>query len=98
HLEEAVGLLRQSVQLDASSFYAQLALGVAATKALEIPEAEQALQNAIELEPRNFWGHLRMAEFFQRVGVVTKSQEELQTALDVAATTEERKIARDLLQ
>jgi Tfp pilus assembly protein PilF len=97
HIEEAVGLLRQSVALDDGSFHAQLALGIALTKALEIPEAEQALEAAIALEPRNFWAHIRMAELFQRVGVPTRSQEELQLALDLAPTSQERKIARDLL-
>src|SRR5271155_970227 len=93
HIEEAVGLLRQSVELDEASFYGQLALGIALTKALEIPEAEVALEAAINLEPRNFWAHLRMAQLFQRVGAPTRAQEKLQTALDLAVTTEEKKIA-----
>ena len=39
-----------------------------------------------------------MAEFFHRVGVPTKFQDELQIALDVAATARERQIARNLLE
>ena len=97
HIEEAVGLLRQSVQLDAKSFYGYLALGIALTKALEIPAAEEALETAIQLEPTNFYAHLRMAELFQRVGVPTKAKEELRIALDLAETTEQKKVARDLL-
>jgi predicted Zn-dependent protease len=93
-----VGLLRQSVTLDGTSFHAQLALGIALTKALEIPEAEQALRAAIDLEPANFWGHVRMAEMYQRVGVPTRATEELQLALDLAPTSAERKIVRDLLE
>jgi len=92
-----VGLLRQTVELDADSFYGQLALGIALTKALQIPAAEQALEAAIRLEPKNFYAHLRMAELFQRVGVPTKTEEELRIALDLAQTAEEKKIARDLL-
>src|SRR6266849_8928071 len=97
HIDEAVGLLRQSVQLDANSFYGQLALGIALTKALQIPAAEQALETAIRLEPKNFYAHFRMAELFQRVGVPTRTEEELRIALDLAQTAEEKKIARDLL-
>jgi tetratricopeptide (TPR) repeat protein len=97
HIDEAVGLLRQTVELDADSFYGQLALGIALTKALQIPAAEQALESAIRLEPKNFYAHLRMAELFQRVGVPTKTEEELRIALDLAQTAEEKKIARDLL-
>jgi Tfp pilus assembly protein PilF len=97
HIDEAVGLLRQAVQLDAGSFYAHLALGIALTKALEIAEAERALETAIHLQPKNFYAHLRMAELFHRVGVPTRMKEELQLALDLAETTEQKKIARDLL-
>ncbi len=97
HIDEAVGLLRQTVQLDPQSIYGHLALGIALTKALQIPAAEQALETAIRLEPRNFYAHLRMAELFQRVGVPTRAKEELQVALDLAQTAEQKKIARDLL-
>jgi Tfp pilus assembly protein PilF len=97
HVDEAVGLLRQTVELDGHSFYGHLALGIALTKALEVPEAERALETAIRLEPGNFYAHLRMAELFQRVGVPTRMKEELQIALDLADTAEQKKIARDLL-
>ena len=97
HFDEAVGLLRQSVELDGDSFYAQLALGIALTKTLEVPQAEHALETAIRLQPRSFWAHLRMAQLYQRVGAPTKCQQELQIALDVAESSEERKVARDLL-
>jgi tetratricopeptide (TPR) repeat protein len=97
HLDEAVGLLRQSVELDAQSFYGHLALGIALTEALEIPQAQQSLETAINLEPKNFYAHLRMAELFQRAGVPKKAKEELQIALDFATTTEEKKLARDLI-
>src|SRR5438445_4841800 len=97
HIDEAIALLRQTVQLDQQSFYGHLALGIALTKALQIPAAEQALEVAIGIEPKNFYAHLRMAELFQRVGVPTKTEEELRIALDLAQTAEEKKIARDLL-
>src|SRR5205823_6948940 len=86
------------VELDAGSFYGHLALGIALTKALQIPAAEQALETAIRLEPKNFYGHLRMAELFQRVGVATRVKEELRIALDLAETSEQKKAARDLLE
>jgi tetratricopeptide (TPR) repeat protein len=97
HIDEAVGLLRQTVELDAQSFYGHLALGIALTKALQIPAAERALETAIQLEPKNFYAHLRMAELFQRIGVPTRAKEELRVALDLAQNAEEKKTARDLL-
>ena len=98
HVEDAVGLLRQSVELDPGSFLGCLALGIALTKALEIPAAETALQQAIRLEPKNFWAHFRMAELYQRVGVTLKAKEEFQVALDLAETSEQRKAARDRIE
>ncbi len=97
HIDEAVGLLRQSLEMDAGSFLGHLALGIALTKLLDIPAAEQALQTAIELEPKNFYAHLRMAELHQRVGLPTRMKEELRIALDLAESAEQKKIARDLL-
>ena len=96
-IEEAIGYLRQTVALDPRSFLGHLGLGIALTKALEIPEAQQALETALRLEPENFYAHLRSAELYQRIGVPTKAREELRAALDFARTTEEKKIARDLL-
>jgi tetratricopeptide (TPR) repeat protein len=96
-IDEAVTLLRQSVQLAPDSFHGNLALGIALTRALEIPAAEAALSAAISLEPKNFYAHLRMAELYHRVGVPTRVKEELRIALDLAESAEEKKIARDLL-
>jgi Tfp pilus assembly protein PilF len=97
HIDEAAGLLQQCVELDPQSFHGHLALGIALTKALRIPAAEAALETAIGLEPKNFYAHLRMAELFQRVGVPGRTKQELRIALDLAVTSEEKKIARDLL-
>ena len=96
-IEEAVGLLRQMVEVEADSFLGHLALGVALTKALEISQAQRELEIAIDLEPDNFYGHLRLAEMFLRVGVPTRAKEELRIALDVAQTAEQKKTARDML-
>ena len=41
HIDQAVGLLSQTVQIDAESFHGHLALGIALTKALDIPAAER---------------------------------------------------------
>jgi tetratricopeptide (TPR) repeat protein len=97
HIHEAVGLLRQAVQVDSESFYGNLALGIALTKALQIPAAEAALEKAVSIEPGNFWAHLRMAQLHLRVGVPKLARQSLETALNVATTAGEKKIARDLL-
>ncbi len=96
-IDEAVGLLRQMVEVETDSFLGHLALGIALTKALEIPQAQLELETAISLEPSNYYGHLRLAELFQRVGVPSRAKEELRTALDLAQTAEQKKMARDML-
>jgi len=96
-IEEAIVLLRQAVALDGRSFFGHLALGIALTKGLEIPAAEQALETAVSLEPENFYAHLRSAELYHRIGVPGRANEELRAALNFARTAEEKKIARDLL-
>jgi Tfp pilus assembly protein PilF len=98
HIQEAVALLRQAVQLEPTSFHGQLALGIALTKALEIPQAQRALETAISLEPQNFYAHLRLAQMYQRVGVPKKAKEEFRAALDLAHSSEEKKTARDMLE
>ena len=96
-IDEAVGLLRQAVGLDARSFLGQLALGIAFTKALDIPAAQEALEIAVSLEPENFYVHLRTAELYHRIGVPGRVKEELRAALDFARTPEEKKMVRTLL-
>jgi Tfp pilus assembly protein PilF len=96
HLEEAAGLLRQTVELDPQSFHGFLGLGIALTRLYEIPQAQKALETALALEPNNFYAHLRMAELHLRVGVPTRAREELQQAMDLSDTPEQRKIVREL--
>lgn len=98
HLDEAVALLRQALELDSGLFHGHLALGIALTKRLDISQAQAALETAISLQPRNFYAHLRLAQMYQRVGVGKRAKEEYQVALDLAATPEEKKTARDMLE
>ncbi len=96
-IEEAIGLLRQAADLAPGSARAWLALGIAATRALEIGEATTALKNAIELEPRNFYAHFRMAQLYMRVGVPTLARTELDIAMDLSEDEGQRALARQLL-
>src|SRR5216683_859008 len=58
HVDEAVGLLRQSVQLDANSFYGNLALGIALDLAKTVEEKKTArdlLTSEERRDPRRAW-------------------------------------------
>lgn len=96
-IEEAMGLLRQAADLAPRSARAWLALGIAATRALEIGEATTALKTAIELEPGSFYAHFRLAQLYMRVGVPTLARTELDTAMDVSEDEGQRALARQLI-
>ena len=95
--EEAAGLLRQAAALAPESSAVHLALGIVLTRLLEIPAAFAALETAIELDPKGFFSHFRMGELYMRVGVPTKGREELQLAMDLSTTPEQRRMVRELL-
>jgi tetratricopeptide (TPR) repeat protein len=95
--DEAAGLLRQAVELAPESPAIHLALGIAATRLLDVPTALGALEKAIELEPHGLYAHFRLAELYMRIGVPTKAREGLQRAMDLSTDTDQRKMVRELL-
>lgn len=96
-LEEAAALLIQATQLAPESADAFLALGITLTRLLRIPEAAEALERAIVLAPENFYPHFRLAQVYLRVGVPTRAREELDKAMQLSETPEQRKWVRELL-
>jgi Tfp pilus assembly protein PilF len=96
--DEAAGLLRQAAELAPQSSATHLALGIALTRLTEIPAAFDALETAIKLDPNGFFPHFRMGELYMRVGVPTKGNEELQIAMDVSTTPEQRALVRELVK
>jgi tetratricopeptide (TPR) repeat protein len=96
HFDEAVGLLRQTIDLAPDSSLAALALGIALGRLLRIPEAVEALENAIALDPQGFYPHFRMAELHMRVGLVAQADEELTRAMDLSTSDSERRMVREL--
>lgn len=94
--DEAVGLLRQAVDLTPESPTAWLAQGIALVRLLRVPEATAALENAIALDPEAFYPHFRMAELCMRVGLVAEAEEELTRAMDLSTNDYERRLVREL--
>jgi len=95
--EEANVLLKQAAELAPKSPDVFLALGIAQTRLLMIPEAVTALETAIGLAPDNFYSHFRLAELYMRVGVPTKAKEELDRAMKLSENTEQRRMVREML-
>jgi Tfp pilus assembly protein PilF len=95
--EEAVVLLRQAIGLDDLSPGAFLALGIALMKTRRMQEAMAALERAIELAPQEFFPRLRMAELYMRLGIPTRAREELDRAMDLSQSPEQRHMVRTLM-
>jgi tetratricopeptide (TPR) repeat protein len=94
--EEAAGLLRQAADMAQESPLSWLALGVALTRLLRVPEATAALEKAIALDPKGFYPHFRMAELYMRIGLVAQADEELTLAMDLSTSEFERRLVREL--
>jgi Tfp pilus assembly protein PilF len=95
--EEAVVLLRQLVALDAQSANGFLALGIALMRTMRIQEAMGALDRAVALAPQAFYPRLRMAELYMRIGVPSRAKEEMDRAMELSQTPEQRQMVRALL-
>lgn len=97
HFEEANVLFKQAAELSPQSPDVFLALGIAQTRLLLIPEAVTALETAIGLAPANFYPHFRLGELYMRVGVPTKAKEELDRAMELSENTEQRRMVREMM-
>jgi len=60
-------------------------------------EAMAALQRAIEADPQGFFPRLRMAELYMRIGVPTRAKEQLERAMDLSRTAQQRQMVRTLM-
>src|SRR6266853_1356119 len=74
-----------------------LRLGIVSMKLLEIPQAMCSLEEAVRLAPESFYPRLRLAELYMRVGVPTRAKEEIERAMELSETPEQRAMARKLL-
>jgi len=95
--EEAVVLLRQAVALDEQAADGFLALGIALMRTMRMQEAMAALERAVELAPRAFYPRLRMAELYMRLGVPTRAKQEMDCAMELSQTPEQRQMVRTLM-
>jgi Flp pilus assembly protein TadD len=95
--EEAAAVLTQAVEVGPPSSMTFLALGIALGRILRIPEATEALERAVELDPAGFYPRYRLGELYMRVGVPTSAREQLQLAMDLSTSAEQRKMVRELL-
>jgi Tfp pilus assembly protein PilF len=97
HTEDAARFLNQAVIGAPESVDALLALGIAYTSLLKVPEAFEALEKAISLAPENFYAHFRLAQLYLRVGVPSKGREELECAMELSTSPEQRRMVREML-
>ena len=96
-IDEAVGLMRQAVELAPDSHDVQLVLGIALMRATDLSGAIAAFETAIALDPTSFFAHFRMGEAYMRVGVPTTGKSYLDEALQLSTSKDQRQMVRLLL-
>jgi len=73
-------------------------LGVAHAVNYDVYKSMDALEEAIELEPRHFWAQVKYAELHYRLRALAKAEEETGKAIDLATTPWQLSVARRQLK
>jgi len=73
-------------------------LGIAYAVDSQIYPALDHLQKATELEPRNFYAHLKLGQLYFKLRIPQKGYEVMARALGCAASLQERQLAANLLR
>jgi Flp pilus assembly protein TadD len=76
HPEDAVSLLRKSIQLKSDIRLANIDLGVLLAEQKQYPDAVATLQHAVALAPAEPDAHYRLARVYQEMGKTTESKAE----------------------
>lgn len=73
-------------------------LGIAYAVDSRIYPALDHFERAAELEPRNFFAHFKLGQFYFKLRVPQKGYAEISRALECATTIEERKLVAQVLR
>lgn len=93
----AASCFEQIVQVLPEYADAHVGLGIAYAVTGKIYPALDHLEEAANLEPGNFFAHLKLGQLQFKLHVPKKGYEEMQKALDCATSIEERKLVGQLI-
>jgi tetratricopeptide (TPR) repeat protein len=93
----AVTKLEETVRRLPEFADAHIGLGIAYAVTGKIYPALDHLEEAVNLEPDNFFAHFKLGQLQFKLHVPKKGYEEMQKALDCATSIEERKLVGQLI-
>jgi hypothetical protein len=97
-LAEYIRTLEQACEQNPRSADLRTCLGMAFAMNYEVYKSEDALELARQLEPDNFFAHLKYAELHYRLRALIRAEQETLQAVELAGNTWELSLARQQLQ
>src|SRR5690349_10366895 len=76
----------------------RVCLGVAHAVNLDVYRSMDALEEAVKVEPENFWARLKYAELHYRLRVLNRAEEETRKAADLATNRVQLALARQQMR
>jgi hypothetical protein len=76
----------------------RVCLGVAHAVNLDVYRSMDALEDAVRIEPDNFWARLKYAELHYRLRVLNRAEEETRKAADLATNRIQLALARQQMR
>jgi len=73
-------------------------LGMAYAMDYQVDKSMDSLEEAVTLDPENFWAQVKFAELHYRLRALNRAEEETRKALDLATNSWQLSIARKQLQ
>jgi hypothetical protein len=97
-LAEYIRTLEQACEQNPRSADLRTCLGMAYAMNYEVYKSEDALELARQLEPNNFFAHLKYAELHYRLRALIRAEQETLQASELATNSWELNLARKQLQ
>jgi hypothetical protein len=97
-LQEYIRGLEQACEKNPRSADLRTCLGMAYAMNYEVYKSEDALKLSTQLEPDNFFAHLKYAELHYRLRALIRAEQETLKAVELAGNSWELSLARKQLQ
>jgi len=99
--EELAGYIEElelACQSNPESAALRVCLGVAHAVNLDVYRSMDTLEEAVRIEPDNFWARLKYAELHYRLRVLNRAEEETRKAADLATNRIQLALARQQMR
>ena len=97
-LAEYIGAMERACEQQPDSADLRTCLGMAYAMNYQVYQAMDALESAVEAEPRHFFAQLKLAELLYRLRALARAEQETLKAVDLAGNAWELSLARGQLR